>query len=209
MRDCMFYVADMNMAETFKGFLTRQQFHQSLACGAFAFDPLHDLGRAVGKTDGGLWRHAGGLCKGFLQTHRHLVVCLDRDFGGSPGQAQVRQDVEQQLLAAGWQQGQFVVLVIDPELEQWIWQDSPHVETALKHASPPSLRQVLLNSGDWPAGHAKPNSPKEVLERLVDENLRGNRSSTIYSKITSRISVRNCVDGEFLALQTALQRWFL
>lgn len=208
MRDCMFYVADMNMAETFKGFLTRQQCHQSLGCGQFAFDPLQDLARAAGMTDGGLWRHAGGLCKGYLQTHRHLVVCLDRDFGGSPGQAQVRHDVEQQLLAAGWSLGQFAVLVIDPELEQWIWQDSPHVETALKHVSPPSLRQTLQNSGEWPAGHAKPNSPKEVLERLVDQNLRGNRSSTIYSKITSRVSVRNCADGEFLALQAALQAWF-
>ena len=208
MRDCMFYVADMNMVETFKGFLTRQQFHQSLGCGRFAFDPLKDLARAAGQTDGGLWRRAGGLCKGYLQTHRHLVVCLDRDFGGSPGQAQVRQDVEQQLLAAGWNQGQFAVLVIDPELEQWIWQDSPHVESALKYASPPSLRQLLMNSGDWPAGQIKPNNPKEVLERLVDQNLRGNRSSTIYSKITSRISVMNCVDGEFLVLRAALQGWF-
>ncbi len=208
MRDCMFYVADMNMAEAFKGFLTRQQFHQSIGCGQFAFDPLQDLARAAGQTDGGLWRRAGGLCKGYLQTHQYLVVCLDRDFGGSPGQAQVRQDVEQRLLAVGWQRGQFVVLVIDPELEQWIWQDSPHVEKAFKHASPPSLRQVLLNAGDWPDAQDKPNRPKEVLERLVHQNLRGNRSSTLYSKITSSVSVRRCVDGEFLALQAALRRWF-
>lgn len=208
MRDCMFYVADMNMAEAFKGFLTRQQFHQSLGCGQFSFDPLQDLARAAGQTDGGLWRRAGGLCKGYIQTHRHLAVCLDRDFGGSPGQTQVRQDVEMQLVEAGWNKDQIAVLVIDPELEQWIWQDSPHVESALKHSSPPSLRQVLQNAGDWPAGQAKPNNPKEVLERLVDQNLRGNRSSTIYSKITSRVSVKSCSDGEFLALQAALLRWF-
>ena len=30
----------------------------------------------------------------------------------------------------------------------------------------------------------------------------------IYSKITSRISVMNCVDGEFLVLRAALQGWF-
>lgn len=208
MRDCMFYVADMNMAETYKGFLCRDQFHLSIRCGPFEFDPLHDLARAAGKTDGGLWRHAGGLCKGYLRTHQRLVVCLDRDFGGSPGQAQVRHDIEQQLLKVGWQATNFLVLVIDPELEQWIWQDSLHIERALNHVRPPSLRQALAASGEWPFGNAKPIDPKDVMERLVNKNLRGNRSSALYNKITSRVSIANCSDGEFQALRQQLQVWF-
>lgn len=208
MRDCMFYVADTNMAEAFKGFLSRPQFHQSLGCAPFHFDSLLDLGRAAGKTDGGLWRHAGGLCKGYLQTHRRLVVCLDRDFGGSPGQALIRSNIEDQLLDAGWLPGSFKVLVIDPELEQWVWQDNIHVENALNHTGNQSLRATLLAAGEWPAGAAKPIDPKGALERIVRANLRGNRSSAIYSKITSKVSVGGCQDGEFLALKQQLSIWF-
>lgn len=208
MRDCMFYVADTNMAEAFKGFLSRPQFHQSLGCAPFNFDSLLDLGRAAGKTDGGLWRHAGGLCKGYLQTHRRLVVCLDRDFGGSPGQAQIRSNIEDQLVAAGWLPESFKVLVINPELEQWIWQDNIHVENALNHTGNQSLRATLLVSGEWPAGAAKPLDPKGALERIVRANLRGNRSSAIYSKITSKVSIGGCQDGEFIALKQQLSIWF-
>jgi hypothetical protein len=208
MRDCMFYVADQNMAETFKGFLTRPQFHLSLSCSPFEFDPLYDLARAEGKTDGGLWRHAGSLCKGYLHTHRRLVICLDRDFGGSPGQVQIRTDIETQLLNVGWDATNFKVLVIDPELEQWIWQNNVHVESALNHKGGQSLREMLAASGDWPTGNAKPIDPKKVLERIVTQNLRGNRSSTLYSKISSRVSVGGCQDVEFIALKQQLQTWF-
>lgn len=208
MRDCMFYVADLSMAEAFKGFLLREKFHLSLGCGAFEFDPLQDIARAKGKNDGGLWRHAGILLRGYLHTHHRLVVCLDRDFGGSPGQVQIRMDITEQLLVAGWQQKNFIVLVIDPELEQWIWQDSVHIEQALKHKSPPSLREALAASNQWPLGQDKPNNPKETLESLVDKNLRGDRSSSLYAKITSKVSPAHCSDPEFHALRRQLQVWF-
>jgi hypothetical protein len=208
MRDCMFYVADLNMAEAFKGFLQRDKFQLSLRCGAFEFDALQDLARAKGKTDGGLWRHAGSLLKGYLQTHRRLVVCLDCDFGGSPGQAQIKADITRQLLAVGWQQQNFLVLAIDPELEQWIWQDSIHIEHTLKHQSPPKLRDALAASKHWPVGQNKPTNPKEVLEMLVDQNLQGDRSSSLYAKITSKVSPTRCTDPEFQALRKQLQVWF-
>lgn len=208
MRDCMFYVADLNMAEAFKGFLQRDKFHLSLRCGAFEFDALQDLARAKGKTDGGLWRHAGSLLKGYLQTHRRLVVCLDCDFGGSPGQAQIKADITRQLLSVGWQQQSFLVLAIDPELEQWIWQDSIHIEHALKHPSPPSLRQALAASNEWPLGQDKPIDPKGLLASLVDKNLGGDRSSSLYAKITSKVSPARCTDPEFQALRQQLQVWF-
>jgi hypothetical protein len=101
-----------------------------------------------------------------------------------------------------------VVLVIDPELEQWIWQDSIHVETALNHVAPPSLRASLQATGEWPASQMKPSDPKGSLERIVREKLHGNRSSSLYSKITSRVSVTYCQDAEFRMLRQQLQVWF-
>jgi len=207
MRDCMFYVADLNMEETFKGFLLRDKFYLSLGCGKFEFDPVVDITRAKGRADGGLWRHARILLEGYQQTHQRLVVCLDRDFGGSPGQEKIREDITRQLVAAGWEEKNFVVLVIDPELEQWIWQDSEHVERALKHTRPPTLREHLAATGEWPEGSPKPLDPKSTLQKIVDRS-RLDRSSDLYGKITSRVSVKNCVDPEFHRFAETLRTWF-
>ncbi len=128
-RDCMFYVADLNMAETFKGFLTRPQFHQSLGCAAFAFDPLADIKHAAGIADS-LHTQAGFLLRDVQTTHKKLVVAQDCAFDGSPGQATILNNLTKQLVLVGWATEDFLVLAIDPELEQWIWQDSIHVETA-------------------------------------------------------------------------------
>ncbi|NWD23211.1 hypothetical protein HX864_08090 [Pseudomonas yamanorum] len=35
-----------------------------------------------------------------------------------------------------------------------------------------------------------------------------NRSSAMYSKITSRVSIGGCQDGEFIALKQQLSIWF-
>lgn len=205
-RDCMFYVADLNMMETFKGFLTRPQFHQSLGCAAFAFDPLTDIKHAAGIADS-LHTQAGFLLRDFQSTHKRLVVAQDCDFDGSPGQATIKENLMQQLTSVGWATEDFIVLAIDPELEQWIWQDSIHVETALKHRSPPSLREALQQQGLWPADKPKPSNPKETLEAIVFNN-KIRRSSAIYGEIARKVSVKHCVDPEFQRLVTQLRDWF-
>jgi hypothetical protein len=198
----MFYVADLNMMETFKGFLTRPQFHQSLGCAAFAFDPLTDIKHAAGIADS-LHKQAGFLLRGFQTTHNKLVVAQDCDFVGSPGQAKILDNLTKQLESVGWATEDFLVLAIDPELEQWIWQDSIHVETALKHSRPPSLREALQQKGVWPANNPKPDNPKETLAAIVSR-----RSGAIYGEIASKVSVKHCVDPEFQRLVAQLKAWF-
>jgi hypothetical protein len=59
----------------------------------------------------------------------------------------------------------------------------------------------------WPDGQAKPDRPKEVLEAILKKN-RIPRSSAIYKKITSKVSVQGCQDGSFLELLETLRNWF-
>ncbi|HRX71821.1 MAG TPA: hypothetical protein P5329_11755 [Candidatus Competibacteraceae bacterium] len=203
----MFFVADSNMAETFKGFLTRRQFHQSLGCAAFTFDPLQDIRHAGGIYDT-LHTQAGYLLRGYQTTHNKLVVAQDCSFSGSPGQASIRENLSGQLRSVGWADHAFIVLAIDPELEQWIWQDSVHVEAVLKHSRPPSLRERLEQQGQWPKGKSKPPLPKETLEAVI-RNSRGlRRSSAIYGQISHKVSVKNCKDPEFQRLVAQLRAWF-
>lgn len=205
-RDCMFFVADLNMAETFKGFLGRSQFHQSLGCAPFSFDPTLDIRHASGVADS-LHTQAGFLLRGYQTTHKKIVVAQDCAFDGSPGQAVIQANLGKQMRSGGWADDDFIALAIDPELEQWIWQDSVHIEAALKHRTPPSLRQALLEQGQWPADSPKPNDPKEVLEDLARRN-GVRRSGAIYGEIASKVSVKTCADPEFQRLIAQIQTWF-
>lgn len=205
-RDCLFFVADLNMLETFKGFLGRPACHLSLGCGPFRFDPLRDIRHAGGVADS-LHTHAGHLLRDFRATHRKMVVAQDCAFDGSPGQAAIRQNLSKQLQSVGWSTDDFIVIAIDPELEQWIWQDNGHVDAALKHRAPPRLREVLLQEGRWPADSPKPIDPKGTLELIVRRN-EIRRSSALYNAIASKVSVRNCSDPEFQRLVAQLRVWF-
>jgi len=99
-----------------------------------------------------------------------------------------------------------VAAVIDPELENWIWQDNPIVEKALGYAGP-SLREELASTGAWPLTSDKPRRPKEALEAELRRR-RIPRSSALYRQIAQKISVKNCTDAAFNELRAALQRWF-
>ena len=207
MRDCVFLLADKNMQATFEGFLTRRGFHQSLGCGFFSFDPLDDIVVASGDNDPGLYTRGHELLRPYQATHRHAVVVLDAEWDGSPGKDEIRARLNCEIERTGWVAERFVVIVIDPELENWIWQQSDHVAKGLGFDS---LRDLMSDSDlqvAWPEGQDKPSSPKEILETLLMKK-KIPRSSSIYKKITSAVSVRHCRDSAFQQLIEALQRWF-
>lgn len=207
MRDCIFLVADKNMQAAFEGFLTRQAFHLSLGCGTFDFDPRQDLRVAAGDNDPGLYTRGHELLRPFQATHRRAVVVLDAEWDGSPGADEITEHLSGQIAATGWEPDLFAVIVIDPELENWIWQQNDHVAKGLGFSD----RQALMADPDlqqaWPAEQAKPASPKETLETLLRKR-RIPRSSAIYRRITSQTSIKHCQDAAFQALVEVLQRWF-
>lgn len=206
MRDCYFIVADSNMEFAVRGMLSRQRYELTLSCGPFDFDPEQDLLRAVGDNDPGLYSRIGDLARPVRGKHAHLVVMLDAEWAGSPGAAKIRMDVVEACTRSGWSATDVAAVVIDPELENWIWQDNPIVERVVGHARP-SLRSELAVSGDWPPDSPKPPRPKETLEAVLRRN-RVPRSSALYREITRQVSLKGCSDPAFLDLRGALQRWF-
>lgn len=207
MRDCVFFVADKTMRETFLGFLGREDRGNQLGCGAFEFDPGEDLFFAAGQNDPGLWTRANELVRPFLTTHHKAVVALDCAWNGSPGQAAILECISQQLQDSGWDTNRFVVIAINPELEEWIWQDSPILEKELRHSGPASLRLSLAERGLWPANQSKPPSPKEVFLQIQEEN-RVKKSSAVFKRIAAAVPIAACTDPEFKRLIAQLQAWF-
>jgi hypothetical protein len=205
LRPVFFVVADKDMEQMFRGFLGRKNAHLSLGCGEF------DVGTsdlvAAPHHDPGLYTRASDYARPPRSSHRNLVIALDAEWEGSPGARKIEQQIRASCVDVGWSPGNVCVVVLDPEIETWIWQDNQHVEQALAHRGPPSLRQDLEASGDWPTGAAKPRRPKEVLEAVLRKN-RIPRSSALYRRIAERVSIKHCVDPGLATLVEALRRWF-
>lgn len=207
MRDCIFLLADKNMQAAFEGFLGRAGFAQSLGCGAFAFDPRHDIIVAAGDNDPGLYTRGHELLRPYQTTHRRAVVVLDAEWEGSPGKDAITEHLAENLNSTGWAEGACAVIVIDPELENWIWQQNDHVARGLGFGSSNELMADPDLQEAWPAAQSKPSSPKEILETLLKKR-RIPRSSAIYKQITSQVSVRRCQDTAFQAMAETLRAWF-
>lgn len=208
MRDLLLLVADKNMEGMLKGYLSRPGIHAALGCGRFVFDARRDLHVAHGQNDPGLYTRAKEFLQPYARSHRHAVVVMDEAWDGSPGTAEIEGRLMDHLTQAGWTPATSCAVVIAPELENWIWQESPHVCTHLGHEGTfADLRQTLEREGLWRRGEAKPHVPKEAVEEILRRN-RIQRSSAIYRDLAARIGTQGCTDRAFLTLRDAMRRWF-
>ncbi len=160
-----------------------------------------------GRADPGVFRTAHDMLAPFLNSHRRAIIVLDAAWDGSPGAEAIRAGISRRMVAAGWSPERFVVVVIEPELEAWIWQDNPHVAEAFRFPGEIPLRGWLEAKGEWPKGQSKPTDPKRAVEKVC-RFTRTPRSSATYRRITERVSIRSCCDRAFLGLTEALRRWF-
>lgn len=209
MRDCVFYVADISMEGAFAGFLSRPDFHHphNLGTRRFQFDPNEDMFRAAGH-DPGLFSTGHELLRPFLRSHERAVVVLDAEWDGAPTPLEIQRDLTDRIVATGWSPERVQVIVIDPELENWIWQRNQRVATPLRFANVNEMVGVVVSSGfDWPANAAKPNRPKEALEAIA-KNRRIGWSSAIHRSVTQSVTLVGCRDAAFLELRDRLQLWF-
>lgn len=208
-RPCVILVADSNMAAAFRGYLARNRWDLSLGCAQFDINTEigGDLIIHEGGNDPGVYTTGHELLRPYQNSHEHALVVLDCDWEGSPGKLVIEQHITGNLVASGWARDKVKVVAIDPELENWLWQDNPHVAAVLKYQGHVSLRQWLQENGWWPQGTAKPPQPKEAAEWVLKQT-RQPRSSAIYQQLAARIGIAGCTDGAFLALHAQLQAWF-
>jgi hypothetical protein len=209
-RDCLFFVADGTMAEVIDGFLSRGHFPGRLGCRDFEFSFDDDIlvGTHFGATDGGMHKYCHALLQenGYMESHQHLVVMLDQKFGGERPAAEVREEVLANLQQCGWADRADVV-VIDPELEVWVWQDNPHVERAVGYSGRTKLRELLNNDDEWPGGRDKPIQPKDLF-KAVCKRFKQSYSPSLYRDIVEKVSIAGCTDQAFHQLVASLVRWF-
>jgi hypothetical protein len=159
--------------------------------------------------DPGCLLHSDDFLRPFASRFAHAMVMLDHEGCGKEETA--RDELEQQLASAlsrsGWAD-RAEVIVIDPELEIWVFSDSREVDNALGWGGKyPSLRTWLETNSHLAEGENKPARPKEAMEAAL-RHVRMPRSSSIYGHLAQNVGIGRCTDQAFQKLKTTLQTWF-
>ncbi len=201
MKDLACLVADKSIEATLRGLLQRPQ---AVGIRAVEYDifvhPRRDPGCASSAHD---------FLLPFRGRYHHGLVVFDQAWDGAPrvGATELENNVRTGLARLGLAQWADVV-VIEPELEVWVWSDSPHVDEVLGwKGSEPSLREWLKQERLWAEGTAKPRDPKQAVERALHV-AKLPRSSSRYAQLARTVSVERCADPSFGRLRRLLQGWF-
>ena len=200
-RDVIFLVADPSIEAAVQGLLSRTK--------SLAIRPPTFVVRTHPGRDPGCYGKAHEFLRAFHKRYAYTIVIFDREGCGNETQSRetLEAEVEERLARNGWRDRARVV-VLDPELESWVWSDSPHVPTALGWPrTPPALRSWLVERGLPEGNQVKPARPKEAMEAVL-HSIRKPRSSKIYQKLAEKVSLARCTDSAFEKLRTTLQQWF-
>ena len=184
-------------------------FDRSEALGIRSFDFVI---RRHPKRDAGCRADASNFLRQFLDTCDHALTVLDRHGCGSPSsREEIEAELENNLERNGWDDRARAV-VIDPELEAWVWANSPAVAEALGWGPEyAQLRSLLTTDGFWVEGSPKPSRPKAAMLRALRSAppaTRRRRSARLFGEIAASISIRDCRDPAFQKLKDTLQAWY-
>lgn len=199
--DLIVVTADIDAAGTIRALLAR---HQALSIRKIAAT----VDRYVGR-DSGCYRRAHEYLRPFISHFDYALVVFDRHGCGNEGQSRValEEDVEERLRRNGWA-NRSAAIVLDPELEAWVWSDSPEVDRVLGWAGKqPDLRTWLREEGLWSDDASKPSDPKQAM-RSAQRHARQPASAAVYRQLAQSVGVERCTDPAFEKLRATLQRWF-
>ncbi len=208
MSDLAVLVPDKTYEVVFREFFGRGGAQARLGCGPFAFAPQADLW-VHPQRDPGVYSRGAAFLADLTSPnrHRHALILLDADWDGSPGAAAIRTRLQADLDATAWGAARARAIVIDPEIENWIWSPSPVLGQVIRWCDTVPPVAWLEQKGLWPQGAPKPPDPKRALEVTLDHT--GKRwSSSIHGEVIAQASVKGCVDPAFRALATTLRAWF-
>ena len=158
-KDLILLVADQNMLFSVRGLLSRPT---ALGIRTVEHDvyphPHHDPGCLL---------EAHDFLRPFVRIYARALVVFDREGCGREQRTrdELEQIVENHLSRNGWGD-HAAAIAIDPELENWVWSNSPQVDLALgwkgRH---PSLSEWLVQDGFAQVRDKKPTRPKKLWRK--------------------------------------------
>jgi hypothetical protein len=197
--DLVVLVADKNMEFAIKGALNRPQ---ALRIRSVQFEFRTHSGR-----DGGVRTSGSSLLKLEKRRFRHALMVLDYEGCGVDGRSplELEQELDNELHCEWGNNAK--ALVIDPELDIWMWGSDHALQEVFSWTHPILIREWLLQHQFELSATGKPQRPKEALAAVLKE-CGLPRSSANYMRVASRISLARCTEPSFLRMRKELQAWF-
>ena len=144
MRDLLLLVADVNTEKVIQKMLDQPN---KLEIREIDYEIYHHP-----EHDPGCCTNSVSFMRPFCKEYRYAMVVFDYVGCGRESErpTELEKCVQDELTASGW--GERVqVIIINPELENWFWSDSPHVESVLGwNGKNGRLRHWLQMEGRWP-----------------------------------------------------------
>lgn len=199
--DLVILVADKNMQATANGILSRPK--------ALGIRNIRWQSHVHPERDPGCFLRGHDFLRPMAKRYAHCLLMFDRHGCGQEGKSreELERNVETKLSQSGWQD-RGAAIVLDPELEVWVWSDSPEVARCLGWESrQPCLREWLGGKGLWASDTTKPSDPKNATDLALLE-VRKPRSSAIYARLAETVSFNRCADPAFSKFKETLRGWF-
>lgn len=197
-KDLVVLVADKNAHYAFKGAFNRPE---ALGIRPISFDfVVHP------NNDGGVRKTGTEMLALKRRQFSHALLVMDYDGCGTKETA---HDLEAQLderLQSHWLDCAKAI-VIEPEVDVWMWGSDNAVQQVIRWSSPPSIREWLKQRGFVLNQDGKPLLPKEAME-AVTKQADQPRSSALYEEIAGKVSLQRCTDAAFQRLRKQLTEWF-
>lgn len=200
-RDLVALVADKDAEYALRGILPRVD---ALGIRPITFEIL-----VHPEHDPGCFLHGAELLRAQQRRFSHALVMFDHHGCGQEGldRTAIQQLVEQRLRASGWHD-RAAVVCLAPELESWVWSNSPHVAHVLGWGSrEPDLRSWLRDANIWDRGSLKPSDPKQAMKEALFK-VNKSWSAALFQQLAERVSFNRCSDPSFQRLRQVLQSWF-
>jgi hypothetical protein len=201
MKDLLILAADNDLKQALTGLLGRPEALRIRTVEVDIFiHPEHDPACV---------RRGVEFMSNFSDQYRHGLLMFDHAGSGreSALPERVQAELNDMFSRSVWGE-RARAIVLAPELEAWVWSDSPHVDDVIGwRGRSPRLRTWLVEHGWLGENEAKPAKPKEAFEAAL-RVARVPRSASVYRRIAERVSVRRCQDRAFHQFKEAVRNWF-
>ena len=199
-KDLYVLVADLDMLQTMEKLLNR---NAKLGIRPIKYAVAKHLHR-----DSGCRTNASQYLRGHIRDYQYALVMFDRDgCGDCASREEIQHEVERDLANNGWGD-RSKAIVIDPELEIWVWTGSNYVPRILGwEGGYEELKAWLAAEKLWPSDCAKPTDPKKAMRAALRKGRRS-VSAKLFGQLAKSTTLRYCQDSAFKELRDTLQHWF-
>jgi hypothetical protein len=157
--------------------------------------------------DGAVLTKAHDFLRSYLKWDFSLVV-FDREGCGRERETReaIEQAVEDRLSRNGWD-GRCRAVVMDPELESWVWDSTFQVHRILNWPGGAAGLQQWVEARGFASAGGKPQRPKEALrEALKYREMKS--TSAHFARLAQSFRFQQCHDPAFRKFLATLQGWF-